>query len=245
MAGPAGWDQTAYTYTPAQQLSGITDAAGNQWAYGYNLAGDQTTASDPDTGNTAATHDGDGNLLSATSADASTVSYVYDKDGRKTAEYAAPVADQSPSSQLASWVYDTLAKGQLTSATSYTGGSGTGGQAYTQQSLGYTTSAGLPKGTETTIPSGPLAGTYITADSYTPSGQLDKYADSAAARGLPGELLAKQRCRRATLGLPGRLVGYLLDGVVGYGYRPGRAFAWLVALMVAGSFFYLQPTSTN
>ena len=51
-------------------------------------------------------------------------------------------------------------------------------------------------------------------------------------------LLAKQRRRRSTLGPIGKTTGYLLDGIVGYGYRPGRAFAWLVALLVAGSVYF-------
>ena len=41
------YDETAYTYTPAQQLATITDAAGNKWSYSYDLAGDQTSQSDP------------------------------------------------------------------------------------------------------------------------------------------------------------------------------------------------------
>ena len=51
-------------------------------------------------------------------------------------------------------------------------------------------------------------------------------------------LLAKQRSRRSTLGPMAKSTGYLLDGIVGYGYRPGRAFAWLVALLVAGSVYF-------
>jgi hypothetical protein len=56
-------------------------------------------------------------------------------------------------------------------------------------------------------------------------------------------LLAKQRRRRSTLGPIGKTTGYLLDGIVGYGYQPGRAFAWLVVLLVTGSvyFTYNQP----
>ena len=51
-------------------------------------------------------------------------------------------------------------------------------------------------------------------------------------------LLAKQRRRRSTLGPLGKTTGYLLDGIVGYGYRPERAFAWLVVLLVAGSVYF-------
>ena len=51
-------------------------------------------------------------------------------------------------------------------------------------------------------------------------------------------LAVKQRRRRSTLGPIGKTTGYLLDGIVGYGYRPGRAFAWLVVLLAAGSVYF-------
>ena len=60
-------------------------------------------------------------------------------------------------------------------------------------------------------------------------------------------LLAKQRRRRNTLGPVGKLTGYLLDGIVGYGYRPGRAFTWLVVLLAAGSVYFTinRPAPIN
>lgn len=48
-------------------------------------------------------------------------------------------------------------------------------------------------------------------------------------------LLAKQRHRRTTLGLPARLWGHLLDATVGYGYRPWLAGVWLAALVLLGT----------
>jgi hypothetical protein len=48
-------------------------------------------------------------------------------------------------------------------------------------------------------------------------------------------LLAKQRHRRGTLSLPGRVAGRLLDVTVGYGYRPWLAAVWLVLLLTAGT----------
>jgi len=60
-------------------------------------------------------------------------------------------------------------------------------------------------------------------------------------------LLAKQRRRRKNLGPPGKLTGYLLDGIVGYGYRPGRAFTWLLVLLAAGSVYFTihRPAPIN
>ncbi|WP_026415186.1 hypothetical protein [Actinomadura oligospora] len=54
----------------------------------------------------------------------------------------------------------------------------------------------------------------------------------AAARDV---LLAKQRRRRGIQQVPLRIWGFLQDWTVGYGYRPQRAAAWLVALLALGT----------
>ncbi|MFC4332257.1 oxidoreductase [Streptomyces andamanensis] len=48
-------------------------------------------------------------------------------------------------------------------------------------------------------------------------------------------LLAKHRRRRETLPPAARLWGYVQDGTVAYGYRPGRAAVWMAVLWAAGS----------
>ncbi|MEV7969247.1 pentapeptide repeat-containing protein [Sphaerisporangium sp. NPDC088356] len=48
-------------------------------------------------------------------------------------------------------------------------------------------------------------------------------------------LLAKQRARRSTMRVPGRLAGYLLDLVVGYGHRPWLAGVWFGLLLAVGT----------
>ncbi|MEU5309777.1 oxidoreductase [Streptomyces sp. NPDC021562] len=48
-------------------------------------------------------------------------------------------------------------------------------------------------------------------------------------------LLAKQRRRRETLPLAGKLWGYAQDLTVAYGYRPGRAAVWMAVLWAAGT----------
>jgi RHS repeat-associated protein len=177
------YDATAYTYTPAQQLYTITDAASNQWQYTYNLLGEQVSASDPDAGTTTSTYDDAGQLMTVTDARGKTTSYAYDLDGRKSAEYdTTGGASESSSDELASWAWDTLAEGELTSSTAYEGGA-----QYTEEYTGYN-SQGLPEGTETIIPSaqGNLAGTYSQSYTYAPDGQETSYTDSAAG-GLPAE----------------------------------------------------------
>jgi RHS repeat-associated protein len=186
-SGPDGWDQTAYSYDAAKDLTGISDDAGNQWSYSYNLSGEQTTSTTPDTGTSTMTYDADGNLLSVTDARGKTISYAYDADSRKIAEYdTTGGASETGSDELASWTYDTLSKGEPTSSTTYVGGAS--GSAYTESVIGYN-SYELPTGTETVIPSsaGALAGTYKQGDTYAVYGDaLASYYDYAAA-GLPAE----------------------------------------------------------
>ena len=191
---PEAWDQTAYTYTSAGHLNTITDDAGNTWTYGYDLAGDQTSAATPDAGTTSSTYDANGLLTSVTAPGGDgAVSYSYDADGRKVAEWngATPGTPGAPgqpgtpaASQLAQWEFSTTT-GLPVESFSYAGGSGSTGQSYTEQVMGYN-SQGLPTGTETTIPAGPLAGTYVTESFYTNTGQPSSYIDGAGG-GLSAE----------------------------------------------------------
>jgi RHS repeat-associated protein len=177
------YDQTSYTYTAAQNLATIADAADNGWSYTYDLLGNQLTQTSPDAGNTTSTYDAAGRLMTVTDARGKTTSYSYDADGRETGEYDTTGGTaQTSSDELASWTYDTLAAGKLTSATTYQDGS-----AYTQAITGYNAQE-LPSGTQTIIPAaqGALAGTYTQQDSYAPDGQETSYTDSPAG-GLPAE----------------------------------------------------------
>ncbi|MEU9889364.1 hypothetical protein [Sphaerisporangium sp. NPDC051011] len=55
-------------------------------------------------------------------------------------------------------------------------------------------------------------------------------------------LLAKQRARRATLEVPGRVGGYVLDVAVGYGHRAWLAGVWFGLLLAVGTVvFTLHP----
>lgn len=55
-------------------------------------------------------------------------------------------------------------------------------------------------------------------------------------------LLAKQRRRRATLTPTATVWGLVQDWTVGYGYLPGRAAVWLLALFTVGTaFFWTHP----
>ena len=55
-------------------------------------------------------------------------------------------------------------------------------------------------------------------------------------------LLARERHRRRHLSTAGRVWGLVQDALVGYGYRPGRAGLWLLALVALGTVvFGLRP----
>jgi len=55
-------------------------------------------------------------------------------------------------------------------------------------------------------------------------------------------LLAKQRHRRQRLHLPARAWGHLQDTAIGYGYRPARAFGWLILLLAfTTAYFTVSP----
>ena len=55
-------------------------------------------------------------------------------------------------------------------------------------------------------------------------------------------LLAKARAGRANRPWYRRIAGYFLDGLVGYGYRPTRAIAWALGLLVGASVYYSTVT---
>ncbi|MGY1435080.1 oxidoreductase [Streptomyces reniochalinae] len=51
-------------------------------------------------------------------------------------------------------------------------------------------------------------------------------------------LLAKQRRRRETLPLPGKVWGVLQDWTVAYGYRPAQAALWMAVLWLTGALLF-------
>ena len=178
-AGPSGASQaTGYAYDRAGRLAGMTDAAGNVWSYSYDLRGRQVEATDPDRGTTRTTYDDAGQVTSVTDGRGQVLAYVYDGLGRRT-----QVRQGSASGPVrASWVFDTLAKGQVTSATRHEGGA-----EYVTAVTGYDEGY-RPLGQSVRIPAteGALAGTYTTSYSYLANGQLDSVTLPAAG-GLAAE----------------------------------------------------------
>jgi YD repeat-containing protein len=176
---PSGTYQAAtYGYDAAGRLTAVTDAAGNTWTYGYDLRGRQTSSTDPDKGTTTSTFNDADQVATTTDARSNTLVYLRDQLGRPT-----QLRETSATGTLrASWVYDTIAKGQLTSSTRYAG-TAQYTTAVTAYDDGY-----RPLGQSVTIPAteGALAGTYTTTYTYTADGQL-KSTKVPAAGGIGSE----------------------------------------------------------
>ncbi|MBO2456101.1 hypothetical protein [Actinomadura violacea] len=79
------------------------------------------------------------------------------------------------------------------------------------------------------------------SDGYAPQ-PYERLAATYRALGLDADgrsvLLAKARDRRRTQGIPLKVVGFLQDVLVGYGYRPFRAASWLVGLLAFGTIVF-------
>ncbi len=212
-ATPTGaYDRTTYAFNRKGQLVRVTDPAGNQWRYGYDLRGRRTRVDDPDQGTTTSEYDDTDQLTSTTDARGQKLAYTYDALGRKTAVYKDAV---DPANRLAGWVYDTLAKGHLTSSTRYLNG-----DAYTVAVRGYT-SRYDPTGAVITIPAAEqgLAGTYTFQTSYKPDGSPAATIFPAAG-GLPGETV---QYGYNSLGLPSLVksaLGSYVSAPDDTGYNP-------------------------
>ncbi|MFE7558506.1 polymorphic toxin-type HINT domain-containing protein [Kitasatospora sp. NPDC057500] len=183
---PADADITTFAYTAGGQTAGRTDSSGNNWSYTYDLRGRQVSAADPDTGTSQTFYDAKSQIDHTVDAKGQVLAYTYDLLGRKTGSYSGSV---TPANQLASWSYDTLAKGLPTSSTRYVGGAG--GPAYTTAVTGYDTGY-RALGTSITIPSaeGALAGTYTTTNTYSKGLGFLKTRSIPAAGGLPAETVS-------------------------------------------------------
>lgn len=172
---------TTYTYNTAGKQSAVTGPDQSRWTYTYDLLGRVTGESGPDTGAGTTTYDDAGDITSTTDARGVTLDYTYDLLGRKLTE-----TDASNSGfTLATWLYDTLQAGQLTSSTAYVPGVSGG---YTVASTGYTV-LGKSTGTKITLPASesPLPSTYTTTYAYTTYDEnLSSQTDQKVA-GLLGE----------------------------------------------------------
>ncbi|WP_353115078.1 putative toxin [Microbacterium sp.] len=222
-----------YEYNARDQMTRMTDDAGNAWSWSFDLRGRQTSSTDPDSGTTTSTFDDLGNVLTSTDARGTALGYTYDALNRKLTERSGSVAG----TVLASWTYDSLAKGQLTSSSRYTDG-----KEYKTQVNGYD-NAYRSTGATVSIPSGAPAfgGTsYSTSTYYNPDGSIAASVLPAIG-GLPGEELYPSY---DTLGMQSGLSGaanyasqvnYLATGQVSQITRSGTVWSALTLTYNAGT----------
>ncbi len=178
-------NDTKYTYTPGGKQASTTGPDGKTWSSGYDLMGRVLSQSDPDTGATSSAYDDAGDVLSATDARGKTVDYTYDLLGRKLTETDA----SNGGATLATWTWDTVQAGQLSSETSSQPGPKGTTEQYTIATTGYS-SLGKPMGTKITLPTDEgLPATYTTSYAYTVNDQeLTSQTDPKVA-GLAGETI--------------------------------------------------------
>ncbi|MFE4971491.1 RHS repeat-associated core domain-containing protein [Kitasatospora sp. NPDC056651] len=166
---PTGaYDETTYGYTPEGKEAWRKDGAGNQWTYEYDLLGRPVKSTDPDSGTGTTTYDDSKNLVTVTDSRGKSATSVTDLLGRNIAAYEGATTDSAK--QVASWTYDTLAKGKPTSSTR-----NASGQVFKSEITGYDIGY-RERGTKTTISgtgveSG-LAGVYQTDNTYDAAGRL-------------------------------------------------------------------------
>ncbi|MGW1915698.1 RHS repeat-associated core domain-containing protein [Streptomyces sp. NPDC002076] len=206
----APYTSTKYTYTRDSKPATVTGPDSTKWSYTYDLFGRQISSTDPDKGTTTTSYTDLDQVATTTDSRNTTLLYGYDELGRKTDEWQTSKTDAN---KLANWAYDTLAKGQLDSSTSYVGG--VAGTAYTRKVTTYdslyrptTTQLVLPS-TDALVTSGAVTSTLTFSTYYNLDG-TQQYISEPAAAGLAAE---KVVTHYNSVGLPTDvtgLSGYLL-----------------------------------
>ncbi|WBB78833.1 transcriptional regulator [Micromonospora sp. WMMD882] len=163
----SGYDRTRYTYNRKSLLAGVTDPAGQVWAYTYDLLGRQTKAVDPDKGTIETTYTQYGEVETTKDGRGVTLAYTYDPLGRKESLRDGSVTGP----KRAEWFYDTLGngvsvKGQLVRTIRHVGA-----DQYVKENLGYTVDY-QPTSLRYTIPTAEtgLAGSYSYVYTYHQDG---------------------------------------------------------------------------
>lgn len=165
-----------YAYNKHGRLAQVTDPSGAKWTYGYDVRGRQQSSTDPDKGQTTTVFDTGDRPTDITDARGITLHADYDALGRKTAL-------KKGTTTLASWTYDTVAKGLPSSATRHSGG-----EAYVNKITEYS-DLYQPVGMAVTIPAseGALAGTYEWFNFYDDNTGLLTETEHPEIGGLPYE----------------------------------------------------------
>ncbi|MFD8615352.1 RHS repeat domain-containing protein, partial [Streptomyces sp. NPDC059631] len=191
---PTGSDytRTKYTYTLTGKLDTVTGPDGAVWRHTYDIRGRETQNADPDKGTTTLTYDDADQPLTATvTKDGTTRTLISDYDvlGRKIGTWDGTKDDAH---QLTKFTYDSVAKGQLSSAIRYVGG--TTGRIYATQVTAYnnlyqpTTTKTVLAATDPLVQAG-APQTFTNTTAYNLDGTVNNTILPAAG-GLPVETVA-------------------------------------------------------
>ena len=175
LQAPAPVAHTSYQYTARQELSDVTDTAGNVTHMDYDWLGRRTKLQDPDQGTSTFSFDGNGNIATQTDARNITLAYVYDNFDRATEQHQT----STTGALLNSWTYNTTGAnvGLLASKRSYANG-----QPYDVNYTGYD-ARGRVIAKQYSFPTDTTIG--ITAQSYTYGYGYDS-ADHLISMTYPG-----------------------------------------------------------
>ncbi|WP_407913781.1 RHS repeat-associated core domain-containing protein [Kitasatospora sp. NE20-6] len=178
-----------YAYDKRGLLTEVSDPAGNKWKTAYDVRGRVVQTDDPDKGRTTTSFDAGDRPVDSTDARNITLHTDYDALGRHTAL-------KQGSTVLSEWVYDTVAKGQLSKTIRHTDGSD-----YVVEVTAYN-SLYKPTANQIIVPvsEGALAGTYKWTTSYNANTGQVMWTQQPAAGGLPQERVTNSYT--PTAGLP-------------------------------------------
>lgn len=191
-------DTSTFFYNRKGQLERVTDPAGNKWTYGYDLRGRQDSVTDPDRGTSSTTFDTADRPATSTDGRGETLAFQYDALGRKTAVFDDVISARP----RARWIYDSIAKGQLTQSIRYKGTT-----AYITKITGYDNHY-KPTGMDVVIPTSEtgLNDTYHFDSTYKVDGSPAS-ASYPAKGGLEAETVSY--VYDETLALPNRMTTIL------------------------------------
>lgn len=189
--------------------SRVTGPDGSRWTYAYDLFGRQVSTGDPDKGTTVIGFNGLDQAISTTDSRGRTVLTAYDVLGRITGTWNGSKTDAD---QLTADTYDSVLKGQLTSAVRYIGGKN--GKAYGKTVTAYDNMSN-PVETQITLPADdPLvtAGSpaTLTFSSYYGIDGTLKNTTEPALGGLPSETVDYGRNGFGAVTTVSGATGYLL-----------------------------------
>ncbi|MCY1141557.1 polymorphic toxin-type HINT domain-containing protein [Actinoplanes sp. Pm04-4] len=180
--GTAGsWDNTRYSFDRRGNLSAVVDTLGNDWTYTYDARGRATLIDDPGKGKTSLTYDNNGNVTTSKDARGKTIAYAYDTLNRRRDAYD----NQIGGPRRAQWIYDTVAKGQLSQSTRYVG------TAPYQSKIDEYNDRYQPTKASLIIPDSQtgLSGTYNYETTYNIDGSANSTSLPETNTGLPAETL--------------------------------------------------------